>query len=251
MDSDVPAAKVLGVAIARLSPEDVLREIERISESNPPATVLYANAHTLNVAYRVPELLAVLRSAELVLNDGAGVGLAARIRGRPFVGNLNGSDFNPRVLELAARRGWPVYFLGARPGIAERAAARLVESIPDLEVAGTHHGFFGVTEADDVVSRIRGSGAKLLMVAMGNPAQELWLDEHLPATGARIGIGVGAFFDFAAGEVPRAPAWMNRAGIEWVYRLKQEPSRMWRRYLVGNPMFLIRVLREWRADRRR
>jgi exopolysaccharide biosynthesis WecB/TagA/CpsF family protein len=251
MNSKVPAVKILGVPVARLTPEDALREIERIYESNSPATIAYANAHTLNVAYRLPELRNVLLDAGLVLNDGAGVGLAARLRGQPFLGNLNGSDFNPRILELAAQRGWPVYFLGAQPGIAERAAARLSESISDLTVAGTHHGYFAALETEEVVSKIRDSGAIVLMVAMGNPVQELWIDEYLAATGARLGIGVGAFLDFAAGKVPRAPTWMNRAGIEWMYRLKREPARMWRRYLLGNPMFLIRVIREWRVDGRR
>jgi exopolysaccharide biosynthesis WecB/TagA/CpsF family protein len=87
-----------------------------------------------------------------------------------------------------------------------------------------------------------------LMVAMGNPLQERWIARHLTATGARLGVGVGAFFDFSAGVVPRAPAWMNRAGVEWAYRLAQEPRRMWRRYLIGNPLFLARVLRETMAS---
>jgi exopolysaccharide biosynthesis WecB/TagA/CpsF family protein len=251
MDPHIPTVTILGVPVARLAPEVAIREIERICVRGSPATVAYANAHTLNVAYGLPELHTILRGAELVLNDGSGVALAARMKGKPFADNLNGSDFNPRILELAARREWPVFFLGAQPGIAERAAARLTDSISGLPVAGTHHGYFKRQAAEEVVSRVRDSGAIVLMVAMGNPTQELWIRDNLVATGARLGVGVGAFFDFAAGNVPRAPAWMNRTGIEWIYRLKQEPARMWRRYLLGNPVFLTRVLREWRADGRR
>ncbi len=133
--------------------------------------------------------------------------------------------------------------------MAARAATELRERIQGLQVAGTHTGYFPPEDSAAVAEHIRATGARALMVAMGNPLQEMWLDRHLEATGARIGIGVGAFFDFAAGEVPRAPAWMNRFGVEWVYRLWQEPRRMWRRYVLGNPLFLARVIME-RARRR-
>ena len=111
-------------------------------------------------------------------------------------------------------------------------------------VAGTRDGFFSPEDEPKVIAQIRASGAGLMLVALGNPKQEQWLDRCLGDTGARLGVGVGAFFDFQAGEVPRAPSWVNRAGLEWAFRLALEPSRMWRRYLVGNPAFLARVLRE-------
>jgi exopolysaccharide biosynthesis WecB/TagA/CpsF family protein len=174
-----------------------------------------------------------------VLGDGAGIAIAARVQGDRFPANLNGSDFNPVILEEAAARGWPVYFLGARPGVAERAADGLRRRINALDIAGLHDGYF--QDNDAVVAAIKASGASVVMVAMGNPRQELWLRDHLDETGARLGVGVGAFFDFSAGQVRRAPAWMNRMGIEWLYRLAQEPARMWRRYIVGNPVFLWRV----------
>lgn len=227
--------------IARMDARAALVEVERLADDPAPALVAYVNAHTLNLARRDPSYLELLRSAALVLNDGAGVALAARMRGARFPANLNGSDFNPRILELAARRAWPVYFLGARPGVAERAAARMRALIPDLRVAGTRDGYFERAHDDDVAAAVRASGAAVVMVAMGNPLQERWLADNLAATGARLGVGVGAFFDFAAGVVPRAPAWMNRLGIEWLFRLYQEPRRMWRRYLLGNAEFVARA----------
>ncbi|MDQ7857236.1 MAG: WecB/TagA/CpsF family glycosyltransferase [Armatimonadota bacterium] len=236
--------EILGVPVARLDPDAALAAITRCYDLAAPALVAYANAHTLNLAARDPGYRAVLRRAALVLNDGAGLALAGRLRGRPFPANLNGSDFTPRVLALAAARGWPVYFLGARPGVAEEAARRLRARMPDLRVVGVRDGYFPPEETAAVVEAVRRSRTGLLLVAMGNPRQEFWLDQHLAATGARVGIGVGAFFDFAAGVVPRAPAWMNRVGVEWVYRLAHEPRRLWRRYLVGNGVFLARVTRE-------
>jgi exopolysaccharide biosynthesis WecB/TagA/CpsF family protein len=238
----VEEVEVLGVPVARLTASAAREELVRLYERDRPALVAYANAHTLNLASRDSGYRAVLRSADMVLNDGAGLAIAGRLFGRPFPANLNGSDFNPVILEEAAARGWPVYFLGARPGVAEEAARRLSERMPRLRVAGTRDGYFPDDDSDQVAREIAATGAGILMVAMGNPRQETWLNRHLEATGVRVGIGVGAFLDFSAGVVPRAPAWMNRLWLEWLYRLLQEPRRMWRRYVLGNPLFLARVL---------
>ena len=235
--------EVLGVPVARLTRAAARAEVVRLYERDRPALVAYANAHTLNLASRDSGYKEVLLSSDIVLNDGAGLAIAGRLFGRPFPDNLNGSDFNPAILEEAAERRWPVYFLGARPGVADEAARRLAERIPGLEVAGTRDGYFERSESDAVARAIAATGAGVLMVAMGNPLQELWLNRYLEATGVRLGVGVGAFLDFTAGVVPRAPAWMNRLGLEWAYRLLQEPRRMWRRYVLGNPLFLARVLR--------
>jgi exopolysaccharide biosynthesis WecB/TagA/CpsF family protein len=242
VESHIEAIEILGVPVARMTASQALDEIKLLGERAGPSLVAYASAHTLNIAHGDGSFRDLLRRADLILNDGSGVAIAARLQRKPFPDNLNGTDFNPRVLELAAAAGWPVFFLGARPGVSDRAAAALGALIPSLEVAGTHSGYFDSN--DDVVERIRSSGPTLLMVGMGNPLQETWLAEHLERTGVSVGIGVGAFFDFFSGEVPRAPSWMKRGGIEWVYRLAQEPGRMWRRYLLGNPLFLGRVVRE-------
>ncbi len=235
--------EVLGVPVARLTAAAAREEIVRLYERDRPALVAYANAHTLNLASRDSGYREVLLSADMVLNDGAGLAIAGRIFGRPFPENLNGSDFNPALLEEAAERGWPVYFLGAEPGVAEEAARRLSARIEGLRIVGIRDGYFPAAESDAVARAIAATGAGVLMVAMGNPLQELWLNRYLEATGVRLGVGVGAFLDFSAGAVPRAPAWVNRLGLEWVYRLLQEPRRMWRRYVLGNPLFLARVLR--------
>ncbi len=239
----VERVEVLGVPVARLTAAAAREELVRLYERDRPALVAYANAHTLNLASRDSGYRAVLRSADVVLNDGAGLAIAGRIFGRPFPANLNGSDFNPVILEEAASRGWPVFFLGAAPGVADEAARRLTDEIEGLRVAGTRDGYFRDEDSDGVAREIASTGAGILMVAMGNPRQETWLNAHLEATGVRVGVGVGAFFDFSAGVVPRAPAWMNRLWLEWLYRLLQEPRRMWRRYVLGNPLFVARVLR--------
>ncbi|HYI45532.1 MAG TPA: WecB/TagA/CpsF family glycosyltransferase [Actinomycetota bacterium] len=233
---------ILGVPLARLNRRDALDEMARLYERDDPALVAYANAHTLNLATADPAYKELLLNADLVLNDGSGVSLAAWIQSSRFPENLNGSDLNPLIVELAAQRGWPVFFLGGRAGVADRAAGILKDRNPALKVAGTASGYF--EDPQHIAKQVREAGTGLLMVAMGNPVQEVFLRDHLASTGARLGIGVGAFFDFTAGVVPRAPAWMNKAGIEWIYRLAQEPRRMWRRYVVGNPVFLWRAMKE-------
>jgi exopolysaccharide biosynthesis WecB/TagA/CpsF family protein len=236
--------EIIGVPIARLDARAALDAVEKLYERERSAFIAHVNAHTLNSAFENPSYREVLRRADLVLNDGKGVLLAARLLGSNLPADLNGNFFSPLVLQMAAERGWPVFLLGARPGVADTAARNLARRSPQLRVVGTRDGFFSVEEEDDVVAQIRESGAGLLMVAMGNPAQERWLDRWMDKTEARLGIGVGAFLDFQAGAVRRAPHWMNRIGLEWLYRLYKEPRRMWRRYLIGNPRFLLRVLRE-------
>lgn len=239
--SELPAIDILGVPVAAIDAVRALAEIERLVDKRRPAIVAYANAHTLNLAWADPAYRQLLCRADLVLNDGAGLAIAARVQGRRFSENLNGTDFTPRVLEVAAARAWGTFLLGGRPGVAERAAKSLVARVPGLRITGTQHGYSGPGEDAAIAETIRASHTVVVLVAMGNPHQEWWLDRHLEASGAYLGIGVGGLFDFSAGIARRAPPWMNRLGIEWIYRLAQEPRRLWRRYLLGNWLFLWRV----------
>jgi N-acetylglucosaminyldiphosphoundecaprenol N-acetyl-beta-D-mannosaminyltransferase len=220
-----------------------LGRIEQLHDLGPPGIVSYVNPHTINLAWRDPAFVATLACAHTRLADGFGIRIAARRHGVRVPAILNGSDFNVAVLRRAAARGWPVFLLGGQSRVAERAAERLSERIAGLRVVGTHHGYFTDGETDAIVDRVRATQASVLMVALGQPRQEQWLVRHLERTGARVGLGVGGFLDFSAGVVRRAPAWMNRVGLEWTFRLAQEPRRLAHRYLIGNPLFLGRVLR--------
>jgi exopolysaccharide biosynthesis WecB/TagA/CpsF family protein len=236
---------ILGVKVATLTASEALGELVRLLDSSgPPASVAFVNAHTLNLASAQPDFRAVLNRAALILNDGAGLAFAARVQGARFPANLNGSDFLPHLLALSASRGDRVYLLGAKPGVAQLAAASLQRCMPTLIIAGFRDGYFPAELNHSVVEEVRATRPTLLLVAFGNPAQEHWLDEYLAATGARVGIGVGAFLDFVAGTARRAPRWMRTVRMEWAYRLSQEPRRLWRRYVVGNPAFLARIVLE-------
>lgn len=243
MSSSSSCVSILGVPVAALTADEALAVVDGLVVAPCPARVTFVNANTLNLAWEHPDFRRVVLSSDLVLNDGVGVAIAARVNRQRFTTNLNGSDFTPRILQLAARRGWTVFLLGGRPGVAERARDRLMSSIPGLVVVGCHHGYVGPVDDECIAGLVRSSGAVILLVAMGNPLQEMWLHRCLNTTGAQLGVGVGAFFDFSSGELSRAPSWMNRLGVEWMFRLMVDPRRLWRRYVVGNAVFLFRVLR--------
>lgn len=247
MSRAFPTIEILGVPFARLEPAEALDQAERLYERESPAMIAHANVHTLNLTVEDPSFGEVLRAADMVLNDGKGVMLGARLLGTRFPVDLNGNFFTPLVISRAAERDWPVFLLGAKPGVADRLAEGLREKHPGISIVGTHHGHFARDEEPDVVVQVRAAGTGLLLVGMGNPHQERFLHRRLSESGARLGIGVGAYFDFQTGTVPRSPAWMNRMGLEWVHRLALEPKRMWRRYLVGNPAFISRVIRQRRS----
>ncbi|MGH6825804.1 WecB/TagA/CpsF family glycosyltransferase [Methyloceanibacter sp.] len=214
------------------------------SREGVAVAVAFANAHTLNVAAGNPAFRLALQNA-LVFNDGLGVDIASRILyGSAFPENLNGTDFVPNYLRRTKHR-YRIYLLGAKPGIAERAAHRLSASYPQHTIVGCHHGHFDAAETSKIAELIRRSKADIVLVAMGNPKQELFIKNHLAATSCALGIGVGALFDFVAGDVPRAPLWVQGSRLEWVYRLLQEPSRLAGRYLIGNPLFLMRIFGQW------
>ena len=235
---------VLDVPVQVQTLDDAVRLIDARHEQGEAVAVAFANAHMLNVASQNPAFRFALQNA-LVFNDGIGADIASRILyGSPFPENLNGTDFVPNYL-MRTKHRYRIFLLGAKPGIAERAAWRLSALCPRHTIVGCHHGHFAGGETCELVELIRHSKSDVLLVAMGNPKQELFIQDHLAATGCGLGIGVGALFDFLAGDVQRAPLWVQRWRLEWVYRLLQEPGRLAGRYLIGNPLFLMRVLGQW------
>ncbi|WP_253762975.1 WecB/TagA/CpsF family glycosyltransferase [Ruegeria sp. HKCCD4884] len=204
-------------------------------------TVFFLNAHCANIRARNHTYRAALARADMILPDGIGVEVAAKLQGVQLAENLNGTDFVPKLLKRAARLGQSVYLLGGRPGTAQAAAARLQHMIPDLAVAGTRDGFEEAVRVDEAIDDINQSGADILLVAMGVPLQELWITRNRHRLDPRIVLGVGALFDFLAGNVRRAPRIVRHARMEWAWRLAMEPRRMARRYLMGNFEFLGRA----------
>jgi alpha-1,3-mannosyltransferase len=231
---------IMGVLVCAMTAGEAVAALDAGVEIEP-LRLAYLNAHGSNIAGKDSRFHQILKSFT-VFNDGVGLDIAAwLLHGRRFPENLNGTDFTVRYLR-DTRRDWTIYLLGAKPGIAEAAGEALAKMSPRHRIVGVQDGYFDPSRSPEIAEQIRRSGAGLLLVAMGNPAQEKWIAEYGAATGCRLMIGVGALFDFLSGGVERAPKWVQDVRAEWVFRLALEPRRLAGRYLIGNPRFLARAI---------
>ncbi len=238
--------ELLGVSLTLCEFTEAVARIREMIGSGSPHHVVLANVHTLNHACDDPAYRTILQRADLVLRDGVGVEIAAKLRGADPGYNFVGTDFVPDLLVALGPRPVRVFCFGAEPGVAERAASVLEQRAPHVRVVGTAAGFGAFAR---VATHVRAARPDVLLVALGNPLQEAWLDRHRAMLGVPVAIGVGALFDYLAGRVRRAPHWVQRARGEWLFRLMVEPRRLWRRYVVGNPRFLWRVVATRRKER--
>jgi len=241
---------VLDVDFLSISMEDALALMQQVIDRGDKETVSFINADCLNISCKDNEYREILKSQNIVLPDGAGINIACRVIGERLVANLNGTDLIPELWEIGPGNGYRFYLLGAAPGVTDRMQKKLEETYPGIEIAGEHHGYFDhMTESDDVIEKINASGANIVLVAFGAPVQEKWIHKHHGKIDCNLIVGVGGLFDFYSGDKKRAPMWMRKHGVEWMYRLYLEPGRLWRRYIIGNPLFVYRVLKWKRAAR--
>ena len=229
-------------------PAELLNTITGWAAERQARRVMYVNAHVVNQSRSSPALADALRAADLVYCDGYGVRLAARVLGRSIPHRMTGADWIWDLARLCEAAGHPLYLLGSEPPLAREAAGRLRRLYPDLDVRGTHHGFFDLESPHNerVIEDIAAHQPRIVLVGMGTPKQELWVDRYAERLEGAVVWTVGALFDYVSGHTPRAPRWLADNGLEWIFRLAIEPQRMWRRYLLGNPVFLRRVLTEAR-----
>lgn len=238
----LPTRDIMGVAVTAATADEAIKALDARTARGERVMLAFMNAHTSNLAGADTAYCSVLNRFT-VLNDGVGLDIAARIlHGERFPENLNGTDFVPRYLTATALK-FRLFLLGARPGVADEAAAALLRLAPQHTLAGTRDGYFPAEEAQRVAAEIAATQADVVLVALGNPGQERFIADHFATTGAQLAIGVGALFDFLSGRVSRAPALVRRLRIEWIYRLALEPGRLWRRYILGNFKFISRLLR--------
>ncbi len=242
-------SRIFDIPVELARPEDLLRRITGWVGSGLGAhRVMYVNAHVLNQSQEKPALRSALQSADLVYCDGYGVRLAAKSLAVEIPHRMTGADWVWDLAGLIEAAGHSVYLLGSEPGVTDEAATRLRRAYPDLEVAGFHHGYFELGSAHDerVIEDINAKRPDIVLVGMGSPKQELWVQQNAHRLDTDVLWTVGALFDYVSGRVPRAPAWLADNGLEWIFRLAIEPNRMWRRYLLGNPVFVRRVMAQAR-----
>ena len=239
--SEVSPITILGLPIHPITYAEWLDQIgDWVRKGGGARHVCTLNPEFVMIARRDPNFWNILQRATLCVPDGVGLLWAARRQGTPLPERVTGSDGVPIIAQRAAQHGWRLYLLGAGPGIAQRTADILQARFPGLPIAGIYEGSPAPEDEDAIVERINASGADILFVAYGAPEQDKWIARNLPRLKVTMAMGVGGAFDFIAGVVPRAPVWMQRMGIEWLYRLYLQPWRIKR--MMRLPRFVLAVL---------
>lgn len=232
--------KILGVAVDKVDRKGAMAAYKELLAREGCDLIVTPNSEIVVRAGEDPELFRILEEAALVIPDGIGLVYASRILKDPLTERVTGVDFLSDILEDATREGYGVYILGSKPGTADAAAEAMKKAYPGLIISGTHHGYFKPEEEAAIAEEIGRSGAKFLCVALGAPKQEKFVEQHKKALGVSCAMGVGGSLDVWAGNVKRAPEFYQKHGLEWLYRLLQEPSRIGR--MMALPVFMLRVL---------
>jgi len=245
MDVRVPPEHfdILGNQVRVLSRDEAIHTLQEAVTKRQFTRISFLNAHNANLACANNTFRQTLERFT-ILADGIGVDLAARILyGQPFPANLNGTDFVPALL-ADTQSPLRIGLIGTTEERSAAAAVNLETRFPRHEIVFRHHGFFSKAKESALLSDLADARPDVLLVGMGVPRQEFWIAEKLNPSHCTLAFGIGALIDFLSEDIPRAPSWVRRLRLEWLYRLVLEPKRLWRRYILGNPLFLLRVLRQ-------
>jgi N-acetylglucosaminyldiphosphoundecaprenol N-acetyl-beta-D-mannosaminyltransferase len=236
---------ILGVRVDDVSCEQVIEDILRDASAKKKAVLSYVNVHAVNLAFKTRWFKDFLNASDIVFCDGFGVKYAAGILYGRKIERFTPPDWLPDLIARGSKQGLTFFFLGSRPGVVEIAAKKMAELTPGFLPVGMDHGYLSKDQSSEenqaLIQKINRSGADILVVGFGMPVQEKWILENRDNLGAAVILPVGAAFDYLAGEVVRVPRWMTDRGLEWFGRLIIEPGRLWKRYILGNPLFFSRV----------
>jgi len=230
--------KILDIQYNNFSVEEALKQSALLLNQEGKDSIFFLNSDCLYKTQYDKEYRDILNSADLVLPDGVGLKIISWIFGEKMKENCNGTDFSPRFMEETAKKGYKIFLLGSKDGIAQRAGENIKRSIPNINIVGTHPGYF--SNDKEVVQKINASGADILFVAMGVPLQEKWIARNRDKLNPKLCLGVGALLDYLSGNIRRAPLFMRRMHLEWLWRIFIEPKRMFKRYIIdGSKLFWI------------
>lgn len=239
---------ILGTKLSLFDQTKLLKIIKKEISGQNQYLITSGNVHAYNLAFQLSWLRDFFNQADVVRLDGFGVRLGAKILGYDTPPRMTWADFGWELAEFAAANQFSLFFLGGKPGIAEMAAEKLKEKNPNLIIVGCHHGYFDkshrASENVAVLDDIRTSSPDILLVGFGMPLQEKWIMENREKITAHVIFTVGAAFDYISGELNRPPNWMTDHGLEWLGRMLIEPTRLWKRYIIGNPLFLWRIIKQ-------
>lgn len=241
---------LFGVPVDNLTLEETVDRVESMIQEGGTHQHVVVNVDKIVKLQRDSELRKAILSCDLINADGQPIVWASKLLQKPLKERVTGVDLFASLIARCAERGHRPYLLGARQEIVEKVARLLKERHPALEIAGYRNGYWKPEEEAEIVRGIKQTRPQILFVAMGSPKKEIFLNKWKAELQTPFVMGVGGTFDVVAGLVKRAPLWMQKCGLEWFFRLIQEPQRMWRRYLVEDMAFFGLVLREWRTQRR-
>ncbi|MEO8617142.1 MAG: WecB/TagA/CpsF family glycosyltransferase [Luteolibacter sp.] len=227
--------KILNVQYSNLTVPEVLVRIFDFLKKGERGRVCFLNFECLRQATSNETYRHTLDSADLVLSDGVGLKLTTRLFGGGMRDNCNGTDLSPLIIEKAVEFGYKIFLLGGGERVAEMAAENLRHRMPGIKIVGTYHGYFD--DDEQVINKINDSGTDILFVGMGVPKQEIWIARNQQHFRPLVCLGVGALLDYLSGVIPRAPRWMRRCGLEWLWRIFFDPKRLIRRYLIDGTCF--------------
>ena len=234
---------LFGIDFENTRMDDIVARLDGHAARREKKTVAFINTHYLNTAYADPEQTERLGNFDYVLPDGSGISLACKIIGHPYRDNLNGTDLLPRLCALSEKKGYSMYFFGGREGVARRAVENLKKTYPKLNVAGTRNGYFKPEDEAGIIAEINALRPDFLFVGFGVRLQEKWLLENAGKIDCGVAFAIGGVCDVYSGDLFRVPPIMRRMGLEWLGRLWQDPVRLFGRYVIGNPLFVLRVIK--------
>ena len=233
---------LFGLRVQNTSMKEAVDWITKGQTKNSESQVgFFINVNSINLSISEPKFFNQLSKANALFADGSGMRLAAKKAGFLLNGNNNGTDMLPHLCKNCVESKQSLYFFGAKPGIAEKAANTLRAKYAELNIVGTEHGYNENKTSEQIIEAINNSRCDVLLVAMGSPVQEQWLLEHKDKLHCKTALAVGGLFDFYSGNISRSPMWLREIGMEWVWRLIQEPRNKFNRYVIGNPLFLYRT----------
>jgi len=236
----------LGIKIDALTKDRFVEKILEFALFGKCKMITYLDANCVNVYFKDTEYRKILGQADIIHADGMGVVWASRFLGSPLPQRINPMDFFDEWVDITTKKGITFYLLGGKPDAIQNAVDRLKNRFLNLEIVGFHHGYFDKEEDKIIIEDINKLRPNILLVGMSVPRQEKWIHKHLDKLEVNLCFAVGGMFDILSGSFKKAPGWMREMGLEWLYRLYQEPKRLWRRYLIGNFIFIYRVLR-WKV----
>jgi len=235
--------RILGIKINKVDMGQAINEIDQLIRNQSKNYIVTPNSEMIVMAQEDEELAGILNNSNLNVPDGAGVVLASKIYGNKLSERVAGFDLMQHILKLASEKNYSIYLLGSKPGIVDRTSKIILGKYPKLKICGTHHGYIDKEMQEEVINNINQLKPDILFVGMGVPLQEKFVKNTLSKLEVKIAMTVGGSFDVLAGEVKRAPIWMQRLNLEWLYRLIQEPSRLSR--MMALPKFVFLVLLDY------